>query len=247
MNIARNSPAQAAPGGKRRLCVLVAGKPGPLNEYTRDSFRRSGLTVLDADANDWFRPDVWRPDLDVVVVGPQFPFHQVEGLLAEWTAAELPIPVLVMSGCDAVACLHAGADDHVPPTAELREVIARVHALTRRNKQADSVLRVGDLVIETMSRTVTRAGRAIRLTVREYDLLKFLVFHRGHVVLRGTIERQVFEGSGDCSNLVAVYIRYLRRKIDFGFNQPLLQTHWGQGYSIRTGGKVGADSTSMAG
>jgi|GEM_PF-2042946 len=234
MDIVRHPSAQAARIGERRLRVLVAGKPGPLNEYTRDSFRRSGLTVLDANANDWLRPDVWRPDLDVVVVGPQFPAPEVEGLLADWTAAELPIPVLVMSGCDAVTCLHAGADDHVPPTAKIQEVIARVHALTRRNEQADSALRIGDLVIETMTRTVTRAGRAIRLTVREYDLLKLLVFHRGRVVLRGTIERQVFEGSGDGSNLVAVYIRYLRRKIDRGFEQPLVQTHWGLGYSIRT-------------
>ena len=247
MNIARNSPAQVTPSGKRRLRILVAGKPGPLNEYTRDSFRRSGLTVIDANANDWFRPDVWRPDLDVVVVGPQFPDREVEGLLTEWTAAELPIPVLVMSGCSAITCLHAGADDHVPPTAKIQEVIARVHALARRNKQADSVLRVGDLVIETMTRTVTRADRAIRLTAREYDLLKLLVFHSGHIVPRGTIQRQVFEGSGDGTNLVAVYIRYLRRKIDFGFEQPLVQTHWGLGYSIRPGIPVGADSASLAG
>jgi DNA-binding response OmpR family regulator len=96
------------------------------------------------------------------------------------------------------------------------------------------VLRVHDLEIDTASRTVKRGGQAIHLTPREYALLQFLAFHRGRVVTRSMIWEHLYdEQDENTSNVVDVYIRYLRNKIDKGFDPPLILTRWGEGYLLR--------------
>ena len=96
------------------------------------------------------------------------------------------------------------------------------------------ILRVFDLEIDTASRTVKRAGKAIHLTPREYALLQFLAFHRGKVVTRSMIWEHLYdEHDENTSNVVDVYIRYLRNKIDKDFDPPLILTRWGEGYMLR--------------
>ena len=95
-------------------------------------------------------------------------------------------------------------------------------------------MRVHDLEIDTASRTVKRAGQVIHLTPREYALLQFLAFHRGRVVSRTMIWEHLYdEHDENTSNVVYVYIRYLRNKIDKGFEPPLILTRWGEGYLLR--------------
>src|SRR3989442_11893993 len=106
--------------------------------------------------------------------------------------------------------------------------------IARAHEEKDPFLRFCDLEIATAARTVQRAGQPIRLTPREYALLQFLAFHRGKVVSRSMIWEHLYdEHDENASNVVDVYIRYLRTKIDKGFEPPLILTRWGEGYMLR--------------
>src|SRR5207245_11496187 len=118
---------------------------------------------------------------------------------------------------------------------ELEELLARLRSLIRREHNIkDPVLRIHDLEIDTAARTVKRGGQPISLTPREYGLLEFLAFHRGKVASRSMIWEHLYdEQDENTSNVVDVYIRYLRTKIDKGFMPPLILTRWGEGYMLR--------------
>ena len=104
----------------------------------------------------------------------------------------------------------------------------------RGHEIKDPVIRVHDLEIDTTARIVKRAGQAIHLTPREFALLQFLAFHRGKVVTRSMIWEHLYdEHDENTSNVVDVYIRYLRNKIDKDFEMPLILTRWGEGYLLR--------------
>ncbi|MFQ3594007.1 MAG: response regulator transcription factor, partial [Gemmataceae bacterium] len=129
----------------------------------------------------------------------------------------------------------SGADDYMTKPYQLSELLARLRALIRREHQIkDPVIRIYDLEIDTASRMVKRAGQSISLTPREYALLEFLAFHRGKVVTRRMIWDHLYDEQDEStSNVVDVYIRYLRNKIDKNFEPPLILTRWGEGYMMR--------------
>jgi DNA-binding response OmpR family regulator len=160
-------------------------------------------------------------------------------LLQNWRRSGLNTHVLVLTARDTlddkVSGLDHGADDYMTKPPQLEELFARLRALIRRGHQVkDPVLRIWDLEIDTAARTVKRAGQPIHLTPREYALLQFLAFHRGKVVSRSMIWEHLYdEHDENTSNVVDVYIRYLRTKIDKGFNPPLILTRWGEGYLLR--------------
>ena len=150
--------------------------------------------------------------------------------------ATLPILMLTaLAGLDErVEGLDAGADDYLAKPYHFPELLARVRALLRRGPAlAAVVLRVADLTIDTRARRVCRGDREIPLTAKEYALLEYLTRRAGEVVGRADIGEHVWDDSFDpMSNLIEVYIQRLRRKIDEGHDQSLIQTKRGAGYMM---------------
>jgi DNA-binding response OmpR family regulator len=150
-------------------------------------------------------------------------------------------PVIVLTARDALedrlAALNGGADDYVVKPFAFDELLARVRAVLRRSSgRASPVLTCGDLVLDPARHAVTRAGVPIRLTAREFALLHFLMQHAGETVSRTRIAAAVWEHDFETfSNVVEVYVRYLRAKVDEPFGAPLIHTVRGAGYVLRSG------------
>ena len=176
---------------------------------------------------------------DVVILDLMLPKIDGLTLLKGWRKDGFTFHVLILTAMgtleDKVLGLNLGADDYLPKPFELTEFLARVRALVRRGHQAkDPILRIHDLEIDTGARSVRRAGKDIYLTPREFSLLRFLCYHRGKVVTRSMVWEHLYDENDDnTSNVVDVYIRYLRNKIDKNFTPSLILTRWGEGYMIK--------------
>ena len=145
-------------------------------------------------------------------------------------------PILMLTARDAVedriAGLDHGADDYLTKPFEFRELLARLRALLRRSGELrPAKLTVADLILDTGAQTVSRAGKNVTLTAKEYALLEFLARNAGRVVGRAEIAEHVWDESFDpFSNLIEVYVNRVRRKIDADSIKPLLHTRRGSGY-----------------
>ena len=133
-----------------------------------------------------------------------------------------------------VRLLDAGADDSLAKPFAFAELAARIRAVLRRGRGLGRVvLKVGDLEIDRVAHAVHRGGHTIDLSPKEFALLEFLMRHEGQAVTRTTIVEQVWKLNFDTmTNVVDVYINYLRRKVDSGYDQPLIRTIRGVGYQI---------------
>jgi DNA-binding response OmpR family regulator len=220
--------------------VLLIEDHKPLVRVLRQGLEEEGFavdTALDGEEGDFKARSA---QYDVIILDLMLPKKDGLTLLKEWRTTGLGSHVLVLTAKgmleDKVRGLDIGADDYLTKPFELEELLARLRALIRRTHQVkDPVLRILDLEIDTAARSVKRAGQTIHLTPREYALLQFLAYHRGKVVSRTMIWEHLYdEYDENTSNVVDVYIRYLRNKIDKGFEPPLIITRWGEGYQLRT-------------
>lgn len=147
-------------------------------------------------------------------------------------------PVLMLTARDSVDDrvngLDSGADDYLVKPFAFRELLARLRALTRRDSpHAASVLVIGELQLDTVTHTARRAGKMIELTAKEYELLEFLMLHPGQVQSRTLIAEHLWSYDYTPeSNVVDVYIRYLRRKIDDEYEDKYIRTLRGTGYQL---------------
>ena len=176
---------------------------------------------------------------DAIILDLMLPKRDGQSLLQRWRAKGIATHVLVLTARgtleDKVKGLDLGADDYLTKPFELDELLARLRALVRRGHHVKSpILRIFDLEMDTAAHSVKRGGQPIHLTPREYSLLEYLAFHKGTVVTRTMIWEHLYdENDESTSNVVDVYIRYLRNKIDKGFEPPLILTRWGEGYMLR--------------
>ena len=176
---------------------------------------------------------------DVVVLDVMLPGRDGLSVVRQMREKKISIPVLLLTARgevgERVEGLNAGADDYLSKPFALEELIARVRALGRRHGNAKTtVLRVGDLTLDTVTRKVKRGGKDIDLARREYLLLEFLMRSAGRICGRMAIVEKVWDYDFDPgTNLVDVYIMRLREKIDADFEQKLLQTVRGEGYVMQ--------------
>jgi two-component system copper resistance phosphate regulon response regulator CusR len=177
-------------------------------------------------------------DYDLVILDVLLPRINGLELCRRLRADAAAVPILMLTargGLDErVEGLDAGADDYLSKPYHFPELLARVRALLRRGPAFEpSEVSLDDLIIDTRARRVTRGGRLIQLTAKEYALLEYLMRRQPQVVGRADIAEHVWDDSFDpVSNLIEVYIQRLRRKIDDGHPVKLIQTRRGAGYAL---------------
>ena len=156
-------------------------------------------------------------------------------------AANPVVPILMLTALgetdDKIRGLDAGADDYLVKPFAFQELLARIRALTRRRQEAPTgldELRLADLTLDPAAKLVQRDGQAIQLTAREFALLEYLLRNKNRVVSRVDILEQVWETNFDTgSNVIDVYINFLRKKIDKDFSPKLIHTLVGMGYTMK--------------
>ena len=185
-------------------------------------------------------------EYDLVILDVLLPGIDGLEVCRQLRAQRLTVPILMLTargGFDErVEGLDAGADDYLPKPYHFPELLARVRALLRRGPVlGPSLLKVGDLAIDTRTRRVSRNAKEIQLTTKEYTLLAYLARRQGEIVTRADISEHVWDESFDpASNVIDVYVQRIRRKIDDGHSQKLIHTRRGAGYVLtaETGEKM---------
>lgn len=219
--------------------ILLAEDEDDLREVTVKRLKAEGFGVDGCRDGKEALEYLDAADYNLVILDIMMPRLDGLSVLRKLRKSGNPVPVLLLTAKDAVSDrvqgLDAGADDYLTKPYAFEELLARIRALARRNyAEKSDVLSAGDLSVELSTKKVTRGGKEILLSAKEFGLLETLMRHKGQVLSRAQLENQVwdfgFEGS---SNIVDVYIRYLRRKVDDPFEKKLIHTIRGAGYVLK--------------
>jgi DNA-binding response OmpR family regulator len=222
--------------------ILVAEDERKVASFIRQGLEEEGHAVeVAADGETALTLIVDGPPYDLIVLDVMLPKRDGFSILRALRQHGLATPVLILTArdsvADKVAGLDVGADDYLTKPFAFEEFLARVRALLRRATEAKSpLLRVGDLVLDPARREVRRGERCITLTAREYALLEYFMRNSGRVLTRPMLTEHVWGLDFDPeSNVVDVYVGYVRRKIDAEGERPLLKTMRGAGYVLKAG------------
>ena len=225
--------------GARRRILVVEDDPETAGQLV-DSLTANGYQVdLAASGNDGLsrgRSDEYA----VITIDRMLPDLDGIAVMQHLRQDGIATPILIISALgeidDRVRGLRAGGDDYLVKPFAFAELLARVEALARRSSAVvkETVLRVGDLEMDLVSRTVSRRGREIKLLPREFQLLEYLVRNEGRVVPRAMLLQHVWDLHFDpTTNIIDVYVGRVRRKVDGQQAYPLIHTVRGVGYCVR--------------
>lgn len=219
--------------------ILVAEDEKDLNRLICNALERAGYGVdgcYDGQTALDYTTGVSYDCILLDIMMPQLDGHAVLRALREQNIAT---PVIFLTARDSIqdriAGLDLGADDYLVKPFDMDELLARIRAATRKyGLQKTSVLTLADLSMDTSRHTVTRAGKEIKLSAKEYAILEYMLQHKGTVISRTRLEDHIwnYDYTGG-SNVVDVYITYLRKKIDQGFPQKLLHTVRSAGWILK--------------
>jgi two-component system copper resistance phosphate regulon response regulator CusR len=222
--------------------LLVEDEP-PLASFVKKGFEHEGYDVTVAyDGRTGWSLYEQQPH-DLVILDINLPYINGVELCQRIRAHSRLVPILLLTALDSLddkeAGFAAGADDYLVKPFEFRELLMRARALTQRYAAAAGQrreLRMADLVLDLDAKTVSRAGQRIDLTTREYSLLEHLLRNRGRVISRVDIAERVWDLDFDTTtNVIDVYVSYLRKKLDRDFTPKLIHTVVGMGYVMREG------------
>jgi DNA-binding response OmpR family regulator len=220
--------------------ILVAEDDARVSSFIRRGLREEQYTVDVAKDGEEALFLAQTGEYDLLILDLMLPKRTGLDVLRTLRTDRSTVPVLILTAKDElddkVKGLDAGADDYLTKPFGFDELLARVRALMRRRgDMIPTALRAADLELDTLRHRVTRSGREIPLTNREYALLEFLLRHANLVVTRTMLAEHVWEHDFDpLSNVIDVHIARLRRKIDEGFSPKLLQTLRGRGYVLQS-------------
>lgn len=220
--------------------LLIEDEPG-ISSFIKKGLGEHGHEVSQAFDGDMGLRLAAQSQFDMIILDVILPHMnglEVARQLRTSGYAEVPILMLTALGTtdDVVSGLDAGADDYLTKPFRFKELLARIRALSRRGSlsKGGKVLEIADLTLNLDTKSVTRAGREINLTAREFTLLTFFLQNRGRVMSRVDILEQVWEVNFDTgTNVIDVYVNYLRNKIDKPFDTKLIHTVVGMGYVMK--------------
>jgi DNA-binding response OmpR family regulator len=218
--------------------ILIVEDDRALASFLRKGLEAEHHAVDTAHDGELGRTMALEFDYDLVVLDLNLPGVDGLSILKSVRQRKMNLPVMILTARsrveDRVQCLDTGADDYLVKPFSFLEFSARVRALLRRSQlPSELVLTVRDLLLDRVQRKVERAGRHIELTTKEFALLEYLMRNAGRRVTRAMIIEHVWNMNFDSTtNVVDVYINYLRRKVDDGFSPALIHTVRGVGYQI---------------
>jgi two-component system copper resistance phosphate regulon response regulator CusR len=223
--------------------VLVVEDEQKVAEALRDGLQEEHYEVVVERTGEGAFFRVNTENYDVILLDLTLPGRDGIEILRALRQRGLKTPVLVLTARDTlqdrVTGLDSGADDYLVKPFAFAELLARIRALARRGRVAEAPrLHVGDLDMDLITRKVTRGGRGVELTVREFELLEYLMRHHGQVVSREALARDVWKETARTTpldNVIDVHIARLRRKIDAEGPVKLIHTVRGVGFMLREG------------
>jgi DNA-binding response OmpR family regulator len=218
--------------------VLVVEDDRRIARLLKQGLAESGYCVATAfDGEDGYL-DARYNHYDLIILDLMLPSMDGLAIARRLRTEGVRTPILMLTALDqedsVVVGLDAGADDYLTKPFRLGELLARVRALIRRESLTRAgVMHVGDLVVDTTTRRVFLGGNEVELSTREYSLLEYLVHHTGQIVTRELLTENVWSDADIESNVIDVYVGYLRQKIDADSHPSLIRTVRGLGYTIR--------------
>ncbi|MBX0289513.1 DNA-binding response regulator [Hymenobacter sediminis] len=222
--------------------LLVEDEP-KLASFVKKGFENEGYEIEVAYDGRMGQSLAQQQRYDLAILDVNLPYVNGFELCRLIRAQDAHVPVLLLTALDSlddkVTGFEAGADDYLVKPFEFKELLLRARVLTRRHAEGAAVkqvLRIADLELNLDSKTVTRAGQRIDLTTKEYALLEYLLLNRGKIISRVDIAEKVWELNFDTNtNVIDVYVSYLRKKLDKGYDTKLIHTVVGMGYVLREG------------
>lgn len=221
--------------------LLVVEDDRDLRRFLSKAFREEGYGVAEAESGDRALERALDGSYHCIILDIMLPGRDGFSVVQELRRRRVFTPVLLLTAKDElesrVRGLEGGADDYLTKPFDLSELIARVHALIRRAdlRHKDATLQVGGLTLDPLTRRVTQDGRVVDLSPREFALLEFLMRNAGRTVSRSRIAEAVWNYKFDPeTNVVDVYVNYLRKKLTFAGQTPPIRTVRGTGYRLET-------------